>query len=207
MKLKEAHSNEKHWETKYGKKPLDVQLALKYTTKSDVVRKEERELQDLFDAVVLEIKERQQFLRDLERIEHPDKVSLTEPSEVDSLAYAFLNPGMPSGTFSALTPDSWTIETQKVAIGARKPMSSHKLSEIQKAAQTNPGGQLLTNNRPSGLPHSTSTGINMSKDERQLNKRKEKLKWEIAERVSELQRIKELMTGDKNLKTTLTKGR
>ena len=81
MKLKEAHSHEKHWEAKYGKKPLDIQLAQKYTTKSQVVRKEEQDLQDLFDAVVLEIKERQQHLRDLEKIKHPDKVSLTEPSE------------------------------------------------------------------------------------------------------------------------------
>ena len=85
-------------------------------------------MQDLFDAVVVEIKERQQHLRDLDRIKDPDRVSLTEPSDVDSLAYAFLNPSRASGALSGLTPDSWTIETQKVAVVARKPMSSHKLS-------------------------------------------------------------------------------
>ena len=53
-----SKDRKEHWEAKYGKTPLERERHLRTFTKSDKLRKEDKELQDLFDAIVIEIEDR-----------------------------------------------------------------------------------------------------------------------------------------------------
>lgn len=60
-----AHTREKHWIAKNGKKPLDIMLDQKYN-QVDPKAKRMKELEDLFDAITREIESRLKHLKFLE---------------------------------------------------------------------------------------------------------------------------------------------